>query len=389
MNTQNPDAPRNAAEPDHPELPDLPDLPEFSDEAVDRVEDAVFARIADERTASTVRTSARSRARRRRWLTAGGVAAAFAAGVLVTPAVLNGMGESGSFTSATVPQPADAVAEGGALSESVSGQAADSASGAKADTGTSSGVRSSTPREVVTTGNATVRVDDVRKAADALTALAETHGGYVESVTVGTTDPKTGALLPDTAPGSAPTPEDNGWISLRVPSADLTEVMAALGDYGKVESSSIGKSDVTAAAVDLRARIASSTASVERLTALMANAGSVSELLEAEVALTDRQAQLESYQQQLTDLESQISMSSLQVTLSRTAPAAADPAGFGDGLSAGWTGFIVSLNALVVAAGFVLPWLGIALLLGLVVWGIVRLVRIRRRPRRASSADES
>ena len=55
-----------------------------------------------------------------------------------------------------------------------------------------------------------------------------------------------------------------------------------------------------------------------------------------------------------------------------------DYATTGDGLMAGWNGLIVSLNALVVAVGFVLPWAAIAGAVVLVVW-LVRRARARRR----------
>ena len=122
-------------------------------------------------------------------------------------------------------------------------------------------------------------------------------------------------------------------------------------------------------------------ASVQRLTELMSQSGTVSELIEAEIALTDRQAQLESYEQQLAALEDQVAMSSLQVQLTKTvAPTKADPAGFGDGLLAGWNGLVVSLNALVIAVGFILPWVALAALVLLAVWLIRRARRNRRHP---------
>jgi hypothetical protein len=60
------------------------DLPELSDETIARIENAVFAEIAAERAPARP-VEAKSRIHRRRWLTAGGIAAAFVVGVLVTP----------------------------------------------------------------------------------------------------------------------------------------------------------------------------------------------------------------------------------------------------------------------------------------------------------------
>ena len=377
MNAQNPDPSPTADGPGAAAVSaggrsELPDLPELPDEAVDRIEDAVFARIADERARTSAASANRSRTRRRRWLTTGGVAAAFVAGVLITPPILGTVAGSSAGVSSEALRGGD-VAQSGGSAPNGTAPVQSLESGKSGSAGSSSD--SSTPREVIQTGSATIRVDDVRAAAEGLTALAEKHGGRVESMTVGAGSPGRDPAL---ATGQD---EDHGWLSLRVPAKDLQDVMAALGDYGKVEATSIGESDVTEAAVDLRARIDSATASVQRLTELMAKAGSVSELLEAEVALTDRQAQLESAQQQLKDLESQVTMSSLQIALTRTAAPSAEPAGFGDGVAAGWAGLIASLNALVIASGFLLPWLGVAVVIDLLVWGIVRLVRSRRRSR--------
>ncbi len=66
--------------------------------------------------------------------------------------------------------------------------------------------------------------------------------------------------------------------------------------------------------------------------------------------------------------------------------ASADPAGFGDGLRAGWNGLVVSLNALVIAIGFLLPWLAVAAVVVL----IVRVARgARRRRRTDATADDA
>jgi len=346
-------------------------LPPLSDETVDRIEEAVFAQIAEERDSARAHTAlSRRRARRRGWLTAGGVAAAFVVGVLVTPAILNATGAASSGSSAAS-APYDATPR----PQSLSGVAKDMApsSGGAASSAGGSAPSTNEARDVVRTGSATVQVDDVRRAADALAALAKKHGGFVESQQIGSAQRPVA-----TEGGIVPSPSGDGWVTLRVPVADLDAVMDALRQQGTVLASSIGTNDVTTATTDLRAQIDSLTASVTRLTQLMSQATSVSDLLTAETALTDRQSQLQSAQQQLKDLESQVAMSSVQVTLVREAPAAADPAGFGDGLAAGWKGLIVSLNALVIALGFLLPWLALALVVALIVWAIVRTRRSRR-----------
>ncbi|MFJ4174207.1 DUF4349 domain-containing protein [Microbacterium sp. NPDC089696] len=363
-------------------------LPELSDAAVERIEEAVFAEIASERPRpAPASVSDRSRERRRRWLTGAGIAAAFAVGVLVTPPILNSVGGTAMSTAED-----GSGATGWSADESAAGSGDRSAPLGASDTLSEStavdpelqpaqGDVDTTGRDIIATGTVTLQVKDIADAADEISTLADEHDGYVESTEIGK------SLAVDDGRGSVPPDSGYGWISIRVPSAELADVIDELRESGEVLSSSISKQDVTSTTIDLQARVEATTASVQRLTELMAQSGSVSELIEAEVALTDRQAQLESYQQQLTALQDQVAMSSLQVQLTKTAePTTADPAGFGDGLLAGWNGLVVSLNALVVAVGFLLPWLAIAALVVLVVWGVRRARRSRRRRSAMASA---
>lgn len=344
-------------------------LPELTDAAVARIETAVFDDIAAERPRQAP-AAAGARHRRRRWMTGAGIAAAFVVGVLVTPPILTAVG--GSATSS---------AEGGDMvvtEESRSGSADQGAPGAATDSAESApavGDVAVTDREIIATANATVEVKDIADAADTIGALAESRGGYVESTEIGKSVAVDGTSEP------APSDPGYGWISIRVPSADLAAVIDELATSGEVLSSSISKQDVTSTAIDLRARVDATRASVQRLTELMSQTGTVAELIEAEVALTDRQGQLESYEQQLASLEDQVAMSSLTVQLTRTTPpTAADPAGFSDGLLAGWNGLVVSVNALVIAVGFILPWIAVAGVVVLVIW----LIRRARRTRTAA-----
>lgn len=338
-------------------------LPKLSSESIKRIETAVFAEIAGSRPSATP-VATRARTRRRRWLTGLGVAAAFAAGILIAPPLIGVVGSGGSMS--------------GDSSSYPSGGSADIAPAA--GDGAETAADSAVSREIIQNAQATIKVADVRGAADEITALAEKHGGYVESTDIRTTP------VEDTTSAQAPPDAGHGWISIRVLSDDLAQVLEELESSGKVLASSITKQDVTATAIDLRARVDALRASVQRLTELMSNTGNVSELIEAETALAERQAELESYEQQLASLEDQVAMSSLRVELTRSStPTVADPAGFGDGLLAGWNGLVVSLNALVIAFGFLLPWLAVAGAVVLVIW----LIRRRRRNTARSSLDKT
>jgi len=353
-------------------------LPPLSDDSIARIETAVFDEIGDDQRKPVI---ARTRAgsRRRRWVTGIGIAAAFVGGILIAPPLLTAVTSSqtgaGSYvTGVAAPArdsgialhgapemaPADMSAAGGSA-----GAAVDSAVDGDATAG----------RDIITTAQMTVRVPDVSKASDAIGDLAAEHDGYVEATDIGFAQ----GSASDTTP-VGPRRPGSGWISIRVPADQLNDVMRAVGDDGEVLQSSISRQDVTSTAVDLRARVEASRASVKRLTELMSKSGSVADLISAESALSDRQAQLESYEQQLKGLDEQVAMSTVSIQLTeRTSATKADPAGFADGLLAGWNGLIVSLNALVVAFGFLLPWLAIGGVVLLVIW-LIRRRRGRHSP---------
>lgn len=362
--------------------PRPPALPELSDDTIARMESDLFADIRSERSPGSSRASRR---RRTGWITAGAAAAVIVVAAVIAPGVqgliVGGAGGSVSLSdSAVAPVPElEAATDGGAFTAE-----GDRSAGGALDT-----VAPQSGRDVIATANATVEVSDAAAAAQGIGADAVARGGYVESMTldgsdVVSLDRESGDGLVVVDP-SLPYYGGGSWVSVRVPSDQLADMIEGLSARGDVTASSINRLDVTEQTVDLRARIDAAEASVARLTELMSQSATVADLIAAEQALADRQGTLESYQQQLTALESQISLSTLTVTLVEPVETvAADPAGFGDGLAAGWNGLVATLNGIVIALGFLLPWLVIAGIAVLVVWGIRRVVRRRRS---APSAD--
>ena len=382
-------------------------LPEVSEETLGRIEARVFETIRDEK-----RTK-RAGARRRRFLWQGvGIAAAIVAvAAVISPAVIEGIsGEGGALSSADGGGGADSAPDPGAVPEAAPDAQAEDASGAESgadvpstgEDGTLSSEQVAAPadqsapekateaaaREIIRTGTASVLVDDATAAAQAVAQLATDHEGWVEQLSIGADQ---SFVSPDQTGGSSVwVPDDGGFVSIRVPAGDLDAVMDSLDSVGEVTSERIGSQDVTSTAVDLRARIDAARASVARLTDLLAQAGSVGDLVQVETTLSDRQAELESLEQQLASLEGQVAMSTLSVSLLTEAPPVkADPAGFGDGLAAGWDGLLATLNGIVIALGFLLPWLGVAAVIILLIWGIRRLTRRTRRGGGASASGSS
>lgn len=340
-------------------------LPELSSETIARIENAVFDEIGDEHRPASAPASTRVERRRRRWMTALGVAAAFVGGILIAPPLLSSISTGSSPSGVS----ADYAVSGATMSDGDSSGAIAESSVDDVQTGLQLGSELPT-RDIITVADVTLRVSNIEKAAESIRKIAADHRGYVEQARIGTSRVDAAEPVPNAERGS---------ITIRIPAADLDKVMTAIDGDGDVLDTSISREDVTSTAVDLRARVAAGEASVKRLTELMSKSGSVADLIAAEKALSDRQAQLESYQQQLKSLDERVAMSTITIALTRqTSATQADPAGFGDGLLAGWNGLIVALNAVVIALGFLLPWLGVAAVVLIVIW-LIR--RGRRRSR--------
>ncbi|MDE0546862.1 DUF4349 domain-containing protein [Microbacterium sp. C7(2022)] len=352
-------------------------LPELSDERVDQMERALFSSIAADRKAR--------RARRGRWWLGGAAAAAvIVVAAVIAPSVtglVTGTSFSSSDEAAVAPDiggiEIESMPGSGIVAEDLSG--ADSSMSTAREESLDGGMPGAADREIIATASATVVVDDVEDAAITVADAARDRDGYVESMSVGSSS---GRAYTDDASDyvSMPYPyvQDGAWISVRVPADELDGMVRELSAIGDVTSTSVDRTDVTDQAVDLRARIDAAEASVDRLLALMSEAEDVADLLTAESALAERQALLESYQQQLEYLEGQVAMSTLTVTLvAEEEPVEADPAGFTDGVVAGWNGLIATLNGIVIALGFLLPWLAVIAIAGLIVWLVIRARRAR------------
>ena len=237
---------------------------------------------------------------------------------------------------------ADAPAAAGATAAGVKGAAGKGAGvkGAGLQTG-------ALLRDVVRTAALTVRVDDLRAAADAARELAEREGGGLEAEDAY---------------------EDQDVLRLRVDPQRLDEALAALARLGTERARSLGSEDVTEQVADLDSRLATQRASVERVRALLRRADALSDVVAVEGELAEREADLESLQARVRAVRGRAELATVTLTLQGPrAVVAADAAGFRDGLAGGLGAFLAAGRALLVVLGAVLPFLpllALALLAG-------------------------
>ncbi|MEU4384869.1 DUF4349 domain-containing protein [Promicromonospora sp. NPDC023805] len=220
-------------------------------------------------------------------------------------------------------------------------------------------------RELITTGNATLAVDDPFDAAEQIADLVEQAGGRVEA-----RDER--AATAD-EPGSAS-------MTLRIPADRVSATLDALDKLGEVRDRHVETIDVTGTAQDLDARIAALRTSTDRLRELMADADRTSDLIEIEAELSTRQAELDSRVSERNRLSDEVAMSTLHVEIvAESSPATqARPGGFLGGLSAGWSALVSTFNVVVLVLGAIIPWLALAGVVLLVVVAVRKQVAKNR-----------
>lgn len=279
--------------------------------------------------------------------------------VVTLAACSGGAGSSGGGESA--------VDDGAARGESVEpGAAQDAVTDAAGTVGIAEAPEEAVVRELITTGNATLAVDDPFEAAEQIADLVEEAGGRIEA--------RDERAATGDEPGSAS-------MTLRIPADRVSATLDALDELGDVRDRHVETVDVTGTAQDLDARIEALRTSTDRLRELMADADRTSDLIEIEAELSTRQAELDSRVSERNRLSDEVAMSTLHVEIvAEGSPAAqAQPGGFLGGLSAGWSALVTTFNVVVLVLGAIVPWLALAGVVLLVVAGIRRQLA-RNRP---------
>jgi len=214
-------------------------------------------------------------------------------------------------------------------------------------------------REVIHTADLELETRDVEFAARRATQIARALDGFVLS--------QEAALLG----------EPHVVVVVKVPPARFDAALEGLGRLGRVTRRNIDAEDVTTEVVDLEARLATAKSSAARLRELLAHSGTVGDLVTVEQHLTQRESEVESLTGQLRSLRAQVDLATLTASFSererdRVRPSGDIP-GFLRGLRAGAVSFVNVAQVAATVIGFLLPYLGLALLIG------VPVVAIRRR----------
>ncbi len=281
----------------------------------------------------------------------------------------------GAAPAGPVPEGGAATA-GGAAADSASPTNAMSPSDAKADASAAPATLGqpgavAEPR-VVRTADVTVRVGSgtFSRAFDEVTTVATAEGGYVSGSTT-----STGSRGSDPSANGSDDQPRSGELTVRVPADRFDAVRRALAGLGTVEQEQVRGEDVTAQIVDHDARLKSLQAEEDALRTLVGRATTVGEVLQVQAQLFEVRQQVESIQAQRDQLDRQASLATIRVSLMEPgaglAPTPEPTTGLAHAVDQALDGSVAVVGGTIVVLG----WLAPVALVGLMIWGVLRLRR--------------
>jgi hypothetical protein len=217
-----------------------------------------------------------------------------------------GLGERGlaevttTFAAATDTTAADMADEGGSEEEAPTSDADDTLG--------SGGVAppvlqtvADLGRDIIFTADMTVAVDDVAAAGAEATQRIQNLGGFLFGQR------------------TTASPEPRSILVFKVFPEDFQEALDRLGSIGELRSQNVSADDVTERVVDIRSRITTAEASVERLRGFLEGATDIETIADLENQLLQRETQLETLRGQLRTLEDAVSLATITLTITENA----------------------------------------------------------------------
>lgn len=305
------------------------------------------------------------------------VAAALAVPLLALGACSSGSGDSGGGSSAAKSSASQASPQ----REDSVGRVADPAGGAPGPAGGSAdpagGSADSAVEQpsIISTGTVELSAKDVAKARAQVQHVADKYAGQVTDQQTTTAD--------DKRMGYA-------RLVLRIPARSFNDAVADLEQVADLVDSSTTSQDVSTQVIDVDERVKAARASIDRITTLLSRAERIGDIMAIEAQLSQREADLNSLLRQQAHLADQTALSTITVSIDRPAAhtrRAADHSGFAAGLSAGWHALRGFATGVATVTGALLPWVPVALLVGIPVWLLVRRARRTAPPADATPTE--
>ena len=292
--------------------------------------------------------------------------ACFLAWTMILSLAACGASGNKAASSATTADAAPAETEGGYFDTNGSYDDASDSSGSVLE-----------DQKIIYTGTLNLETTDFDSAAQALTTLADTLGGYLESSTVG-----------------------NGgrsyrWAeyTVRVPADRFQSFLDQAGGLAHVTWQNTDLQNITETYYDTEGRLKTQQIKLERLQKLLAQAENMEDIITIESAISDTELEIERLTGTLRQYDALVDYATVHLSLQEVyqlsnveEPATSFASRMGAAFASGWRGFVGALESLAVALAYGWVWL---LLLAAVGTVAGRLLWKRRRRERQAASKES
>ncbi|MDD6049796.1 MAG: DUF4349 domain-containing protein [Clostridiales bacterium] len=157
-----------------------------------------------------------------------------------------------------------------------------------------------TDKKIIRTARMTIVTQGFEDSLNALKDACEAQGGWIESLSE-STNSYSGLR--------------NADLTLRIPQDMLDTFLAGTDSLGRVTSRSESAQDVTASYQDIRTRLDTQLALMDRLQALITTSADLSDLLALESQIAQTQYEIDSLQSSLNSTDRQVAYSTVSVSL--------------------------------------------------------------------------
>ncbi len=173
----------------------------------------------------------------------------------------------------------------------------------------------------------------------------------------------------------------NGYMQVRVPDSQFEVFLSDMDSLGKVKSRNIYSQDVTEEYVDVESRLKAMRTKEERLLAILATSGKLSDILAVENELANTRAQLESLEGRLRYLNNRTEFSNIGINIEQavTSTQQISTGGLTGVMIKAKEAFILAVNKIIKDAGKLvvlissaLPYIILALIVGYGFWLIIK-----------------
>ena len=236
------------------------------------------------------------------------------------------------------------------------------------DDGADSGGSILEDQKIIYTGTLNLETTDFDGTAKAVTALADTLGGYLESSTVGTGG------------------RSYRWAeyTIRVPAAQFQSFLDQAGDLAHVTWQNTDLQNITETYYDTEGRLKTQQIKLERLQKLLAQAENMEDIITIESAISETEWNIEDLSGTLRHYDALVDFATITVSLQEVykySDTEELPENFGDrlgsALSRGWKSFVDGMADFAVVLAYNWMWI---ILWAVIIAAVVVIIRkVRRR----------